>query len=508
MEQDTQLSMNMYSWGGNEWLGTGIQTWENLCREYRPTEERNVQEDQQENKEGGDWLKNYLKTAWVDSLRVRYEATKGEDWTGNGKLNNKQDLIYSWKGLILNVVHQMRNSPALSTSCVEQEDKSKAEATIQSAKWGDILWREICKNKTEAATIMGTLQCILKIWSRRSDSDHLNEEALTQECKEVLRRLQAEEGTWNGWIKIPGQKRSMSCLNLEGSNSTLNEDSQKIGLVLSIYRVIEELCPKCGPYSLTQWLKGPAQSHASKSRLYCSIRRHELRCYNNPTETGAGTQYMLYTKQHPSTQTDTTGQGATELSEQEHLQSGLPKIKQPDSPSPRIMPDMAGSKGPESTTDEQGYGVNLGTRQLDELTGTGNHFNGPTPGKGALVSRTGNESGIPDSDETSTRTERPQQVQSAPGSVAGTSLDSTGPTTSVGGDELSKSSISGGTQAGLGGIIAGVLTAIVLGAGSLYGGWRVVKKRGGAARGLRGRPTRTITYGTGHGLNGYQTGRI
>ncbi|EUD64558.1 hypothetical protein C922_05074 [Plasmodium inui San Antonio 1] len=467
------MSLNLCNWRNHTWLGSTVEGIEAVCKPYA---EESGKEDRKENPKESlwvGWLDEYLKGENESQLGRQYLSISKEEPVGKCGTRTKSLNISTWEKLVTDVLDKIENMKKLKYASPHHTKKGNDLAYDELPDWRSILCRRIWPESTQSGATLAAIACII---ARLAHPGEHNEEQWTDPtnpCRPLLRQLQVTESEWAKWLSDDPGDTPPDEQHGQLQETAREQAKAKISLVLNLYGALKELCPKCGPYHLRHWITVENKNFLPQENLYCLLTEGHLKCNSELGESITDPNYLLYRATRVRSQSNFKQQGDSDTKE----------------------------KSPEKEKRGQAQGGSIPTRSNTTISTTDTNKSSPASSAASIPKN----QGTPENTTAATENEETDDHSRADsrglmGMTSGFSPPPVGapkedlnsevitgpimtPTTQKGlpppvsqtkdTDEQPQERITHEVSNGSPGVIGGVITAIILGGLSIYGGWRI-----------------------------------
>ncbi|EUD64956.1 hypothetical protein C922_04688 [Plasmodium inui San Antonio 1] len=107
-------------------------------------------------------------------------------------------------------------------------------------------------------------------------------------CKTIDKGLVVDEDHWDSWKSRRGIEKDRDSGQCSTEEAYENCQDPSLSLIVTIYGALRALCPNCGPYKLTRWIKKSKNRPKESTNLYCNVTKGIFTCDKTTDSPSAG----------------------------------------------------------------------------------------------------------------------------------------------------------------------------------------------------------------------------
>ncbi|EUD64192.1 hypothetical protein C922_05429 [Plasmodium inui San Antonio 1] len=208
------------------------------------------------------------------------------DWGGsfkpevNTKLQDYSKQVMSWGDVIHRVMDEIRKD-------IVTNPRASTETKFWTpAEWYNVLGDHegeglLWDKESRTRQVLIVIVCIITGLTEATQELNKRYEGRGKLCAKVDSGLTVNEYEWEQWEKGKGQMSGKSTNECNSGKEHKKCPDASLGLILTVYEALTRVCPKCGPYRITRWIKSSGRGEETRGTLYCRIQGNVLNCEKN-----------------------------------------------------------------------------------------------------------------------------------------------------------------------------------------------------------------------------------
>ncbi|EUD63929.1 hypothetical protein C922_05692 [Plasmodium inui San Antonio 1] len=217
---------------------------------------------------------------WVNKdLLTQTPLVWGQVFDPNQQTCIKQDRTRElpWGEVLDRIINQIQ------TDLLAQPEPKGKELLWNSQEWYSLLEKAgnltTPWDKTESGQrLLIVIVCIITGLTSSRTGSEVKYEGRSTLCHKVDDALSFTQQQWKDWVTSFGKDRRTRGVSCNESSRYRECHSTGMSLILTVYRSLSSLCPKCGPYAIGKWINKFIAAEVTKGELSCKVTQRKITC--------------------------------------------------------------------------------------------------------------------------------------------------------------------------------------------------------------------------------------
>ncbi|EUD64553.1 hypothetical protein C922_05069 [Plasmodium inui San Antonio 1] len=217
------------------------------------------------------WMNSKLLTSNSDLWGNKFNPGAGT------KLKAADGKSWDWGGIVHKVMQKIQDN-----LLVRNEDP-KGSRLWGKQDWYEVLGTEHNQNSRwdksqRARQVLMVIVCIITGLTHSDTTAGLRYPRREELCERVDRGLMVREEHWDRWKSSGGKVSEGRKCESKGEGHYENCEDASLSLIATVYDGLSQLCTDCGPYSMNQWIELSKDPPRRGGRRYCKLTQGILEC--------------------------------------------------------------------------------------------------------------------------------------------------------------------------------------------------------------------------------------